>query len=667
MPLFWLSMAFCSCWLSVHAGTPSGEKSVLRLFYQQEQLVTSPSRTEEAARTAPANVEVFTAEDIRNMGARKLSDLLRTLESVYVTTQTNSRESVWFRGIRNRYNDKILLLVDGVPRRDLVYENAPIDEYLPLTNVKRIEIIRGPGSALYGSNAYAGVISIITKKPPEKAWGRFDIGGGDYDTKESALQGGAKWGNFGFYAYAHYYDTNGDGLDFNTQHLKQVLRQNPKDQCSGGATLAWGDFTLHAERIHYVHTFYTDWDVPVWRWKDEGYFADNTFLSGRYDHSFANKASVKASLYYEGYHLRNFWRDFIPGRQGPDSTPADVHYAINATKNGRRLGGGFQATLPMGDSNCVIVGASVEREALATVHDLWHNVQTGQTTKPYYIEPVTLNTWALYLQDTWKPATWATLTAGVRGDNHALFGWQTSPRLGLSFHPGEKLVVKFLYGEAFRFPSARELFTVDLSGYFPKGNPYLKPESIRTIESDLLYTFSPNIQAHLGIYREHTYDAIYSENNAPYSNHAGVVIKGLETGARLAFKNHINGYVNYSYTQSDLYNVPGFLAHAGFNVPWRGRLNFNINAAYVSSRPRNPSDMYKYDPTRPPYHRPDVGGYLLVNTTLRLFKLWRNLELSASVYNLFNKNCSDPTYEPTKYYDLKNPNRTFIVKIAYRF
>ena len=647
----------------------SEESSVLRLFFQQKELVTAASRMPEEARTAPATVEVFTAEDIQNMGARTLSDLLRTLESVYVQTNPDSRESVWFRGIRTRYNDKVLLLVDGTPWRDIVYENAFINEYFPLTNVERVEVIRGPGSALYGTNAFAGVINVVTKRPPDKGYGDLMAGGGDYNTKEAYIQGGFKTGSVGLYGWGSYFDTNGDGVDFDRHQKKQELAWNPKENISGGVTLTAGDFTASAEKVYFYHTMFDDWDVPTWRWNNqgEGYWYNDVFLNASYQHRLSDSFTLRALAYYQKYDLHDFWRNWIYGHQGPNSTRADVQDTIDVAKKGHRAGADFQATVTTSGSNEIVCGLTYEREVNSQTTDHWYDVLTGATTVPFYINPVTLTTWAVYAQDTWKPATWATLTVGLRGDHNSVFGWKTSPRLGAAFHPGTKLVIKLLYGEAFRAPSCRELYTVDLTSSFVPGNPKLKPESIRTAEGSITYTFSQYAQAHLVLYYESTRNLIFAEQNEPYENHPGTIIRGLETGVRLAWPNRISAYANYSYTQTDQYGVPHNLAHVGVNMPWGQHLNWNADAICVSSRPRDPKDDYWYDPVLSPYHRPDVPGYVVFNTTFRFLKVWRGLEIDASIYNLSNRAYYDPTYEPTYYNDVKAPDRTFLVRAVYRF
>lgn len=666
-----LAVAIASASTLVPASDPAAEgpeeASVLRLFYDEGELVTTASLVPEEARLAPATVEVFTAEDIENMGARTLSDLLRTLESVLVTVQTNSRESIWFRGVRNRYNDKVLLLVDGIPRRDPVYQHASVDEYLPLTNVERVEVIRGPGSALYGTNAFAGVINVITKRPGTDGWGEIEAGGGNFDTAEAAAEGAFRWGPAGIYAFAHGYRTDGDGLDYQRGHLPQTLRQNPKRQWSGGVTVAGGGFTARLERLHYKYTFFTDWDVPTWRWDDEEYVTDDTFASVEYAGTISPKVRVTAVGFYQDYRLYSFWREFLRGQQGPKATPDDVRYANDVYKEGKLYGGDLRFAFDFGPTNKLTVGASYERESVSRVEDLWTEVHTGIVTRPFYIDPVGVDTWAVYLEDVWKPAGWVTLTAGVRGDHNGIFGWQTSPRLGATFHPGRKLVAKLLYGEAFRAPSFREFFTVDMTGQFPEGNRALKPESIRTFEASLDYTFSSYAAFHLLAYRESTSDAIYSEDNLPYSNHPGDTIYGAEAGLKLAWPNRLTVYLNGSYIWTDLCNIPHKQLNGGFNAPLGKRWNWSLQASWLSERPRDPDDRFAYDPGVAPYKRPDPSGYLLVNSTLRLLEVVPGLEFRLSVTNLFDRDFYDPTYEPTKYYDLQAPGRTFLLRAVYRF
>lgn len=646
-----------------------GEMDVLRLFYAEPELVQTPSRVLEDARTAPAIIEVITGDELRNMGARTLSDALKSLESVYISVQPNTFEVLWVRGVRSRYNNKVLLMVDGVARRDLEYEHAFVDRYIPLTNVERVEFIRGPGSALYGSDAFVGVINVITKRAPDLPTLEARVGAGDFGTQEYSLEGGAKGGWGGLYAYAHAFDTEGDGPDYSITGQKQALKQNPQYQASGGIAYERNGFLFHLERKHFYHTFFYN-DVPTWRWKDDGYWYNDTYADASYSRRLSEKVDLKVLGFWQYYDWHQFRYVFNTNREVPGATWNDVKNLTETLKTGRTFGLEVQGNWRANERHQIVSGLSFERQSLIRAEQFWTKRTTGVTTLPFYTIPGTLDTWALYLQDTWKPAPWASFTIGARADKHGLFGQVITPRLAAAVHPGAKFVLKVLYGEAFRTPTFREFFAVDLTAsYFP-GNRDLKPERIKTAEVQASYIFSKRVEGHVGLYRQQTSDAIYSESNRPYENHPGMRVTGIEAGLKMAWESRATAFVNYSRifpTDGGLYNMPYTLAHLGWNLPIRERLNWNLSASYISSRPRDPADRYTYDASQPPYHRPDVPGYLLVDTALRLMKLPKGFEVDAAVHNLFDQRYFDPTFEPTSYNDIERPGRTFEIRVSYRW
>lgn len=647
--------------------TPPGEVSVLKLFFADEELLTTATRKPEPSRTAPAVAQVFTRDQLERMGVRTLSELLARVASVYVSTQTNSRESAWFRGVRNRYNDKILLLVDGIPLRDPVYEHAPTDDYLPLENIERVEVLRGPGSALYGTNAYAGVVQLFTRKAPPTPGGSAFVGGGDESTWEAGVQGGGRWGGNGLFAWGSAFDTNGDGLTRNIRYEKQALGQNPKRRLAGGIVFTRGGLTLDAKMLHYYHTFFADRDVPTWRWKDEGYWYDDLFLSGQYEKRFSEHLSFQGIAYAQDYDWNNFWRQFAPGRERADATPDDVVYEISVAKRSRRYGADIQFNWQPTTRHDLVFGLTWERESIQKVEDRYHTVTTGVEFIPYFIPPHALTTAAAYAQETWRPREWATLTAGLRADHHGEFGWHLSPRLAATLHPGPKAVFRLLYGEAFRAPSARELYTVDLLNSFPPGNPYLKPEQIRTFEATFSYTFSEYASLQMVGFYEETRDAIFSENNRPYANYPGMHTRGGEAALELAWPNRVTARLSGSYTGSEAYNVPEVMAQGEVNVPFAARWNWNLSARFVGERPRDPADLFRYDLSRPPYHRADIPSYWSLDSTLLAKGLAGRYDFSLTLRNLLDQEGSEPTFEPTKYHDLERPGRAVLFRVGVRF
>ena len=142
------------------------------------QKVITPSKMQQPVSDAPSSVTVFTDTQLKLMGARTVADALRTVSGIYISVTERHLLRVHSRGIGNAlssYNDKILLMVDGTPQRDILYGHAFVDEYWSIDNIKRIEVIKGPGSALYGSNAYVGVINFITGRGSDRIKGKSGV------------------------------------------------------------------------------------------------------------------------------------------------------------------------------------------------------------------------------------------------------------------------------------------------------------------------------------------------------------------------------------------------------------------------------------------------------------------------------------------------------------
>jgi iron complex outermembrane receptor protein len=161
-----------------------GEQEELLLFFEEEALVTLATLHPHKVREAPAIISVITAEQIKNMGARNLADVLITIPGIGILTSTAwSRAEIEVRGVETRQSDKVLVLVDGHRLNDPFFGGATtITDDFPLENVKQIEIIRGPGSALYGANAFVAVINIITKKAEEIDGIQLNLGYGSFET-----------------------------------------------------------------------------------------------------------------------------------------------------------------------------------------------------------------------------------------------------------------------------------------------------------------------------------------------------------------------------------------------------------------------------------------------------------------------------------------------------
>ena len=159
-----LAIATCSM---VHAQSPDEED--LALVYGDKYTVSIATGAQQPIRRAPAVASVITAEDIRAMGAIDLDDVLASVPGMHVNRSANFYAPLYaVRGVMSQYNPQVLMLQNGIPMTTLfVGSKGNLWGGMPLENVARIEIIRGPGSALYGADAFSGVINIITKTADE--------------------------------------------------------------------------------------------------------------------------------------------------------------------------------------------------------------------------------------------------------------------------------------------------------------------------------------------------------------------------------------------------------------------------------------------------------------------------------------------------------------------
>ncbi|HYL99332.1 MAG TPA: TonB-dependent receptor plug domain-containing protein, partial [Blastocatellia bacterium] len=226
-----LSMSFLTANVRAQNSTDLSSKSLEELM---DIKVTSASRKEEKLFQTAAAIYVITAEDIIRSGMTRLPDLLRMVPGVDVGRVDGVGWSVGVRGFNRRFTSKLLVLIDGRS----VYSSDTSGVYwetldIPLETIERIEVIRGPGGTLWGSNAVNGVINIITKSARDTQGGLLTVVGGNED-RITSIQYGGKLGDKAYYrAYGKY--QNGSGL------VDEFGHDTPDDENSvrGGMRADW--------------------------------------------------------------------------------------------------------------------------------------------------------------------------------------------------------------------------------------------------------------------------------------------------------------------------------------------------------------------------------------------------------------------------------------------
>lgn len=191
----------------------NADEEDLAMAYGDKSFVSIATGTKQLLRKAPSSATVITAEDIAAMGATALSEVLETVPGMHISRnnlQNNYTPTYGMRGILTDSAPHVLMMVNGVPRTS-VYLGTPDEQRgeLPVENIARIEVIRGPGSAVYGADAFAGTINIITKTAAEINGSSFGVRAGSFKTWDTWFQHGSKQGELEIVAYLKIGGTDG--------------------------------------------------------------------------------------------------------------------------------------------------------------------------------------------------------------------------------------------------------------------------------------------------------------------------------------------------------------------------------------------------------------------------------------------------------------------------
>lgn len=631
-----------------------------------EQLLTlevsTASKFAQPLREAPSAVTVITAADIRAYGYRTLADILRSVPGLYVTDDRNY-SYVGARGFSRPgdYNTRILLLVDGYRVNEGIYDGAYVgtEGLVDVGLIERVEFAPGPGSAIYGGNAFFGVVNVITRNGKEMdgtelvaAAGSYDSYGGrvSYGQRTAAgldvLVSASGYASEGQDLYFPEFDdpatNNGVAVDLDSDRNKRFF-----------AKLAWQEFSFetgYSSRTKDIPTaaFFQTFNQPGSRTTDNQYFA-----SLRYEHALASTLDLQAMAYYGRYEYEG-------------------QYMYPAANRDRALGDWWGTELRL-------LTTAFAGHKLLVGGEYRHDMHRDEEN--YESDPFTVYLWdnrskrgyAVYAQDEWSVTGSTIVNLGVRHDGSDEDESSTNPRLALIQKFGDRTTAKLLYGTAFRSPNAYEKYYVTDSGKY-KTNPDLGPEDTRTFELVLDHYLDSDFRVSASVFSYQIENLISlttdpSDGLLVFKNIGEVSTRGVELQAERAWVGGTRLRASYSHQQGEdestgqwLPNSPDHLAKLNLTVPLAPKWFAGLEWQYVSER-LSPSGAR-------------VDAYSVTNLTLRADQLVKNLEIAASVFNLFDEEYADPASEehgddtlPVPRYldEIPQNGRNFHLKLTYRF
>jgi iron complex outermembrane recepter protein len=502
------------------------------LLFMEVPMVVTPARREQPLTKAPSTTTVITAEEIRRSGATNIPDLFRSVPGLDFFRVSASDVNITARGLNRRLGHRMQVFVDG---RSIFEDFLNLTSWheLPISlhEIERIEIVKSPASALFGANAFIGVIHIITKSP--KALEGTHIA-------QSVGSSGANITNF---VHAGVADKLGYKLSFEhdrANHFPNPLIGRSRDekgrQDFRGNILAEYEFTERSRVSLAAGIDGFDRDI------DPGLVPGPTP-----SRVFADGGLGFAKL---NYSLGDFKSQFVWDRLDMDLRSPILPKVASVRADTFKLD--VQHSLHLGKQNVLTGGASYRFNIFDSPF------LTGAGRKQ--------NHFAVFVQDEYSPLHNLTFTAGMRVDTHPEAGVTVAPRGSVVFTPWEDHTFRFSVSRAFRNPSILENFVhFDvLTGLPPPadritilGNRHLKPEEITSYELGYQSLLFKRLKARIDLFYNRLDNM--STGTSPTGpiertvlTGGGGSIFGGELGFEFLISEWLKGFANYSYQERNL-------------------------------------------------------------------------------------------------------------------
>ncbi len=590
MPLIILGMLIV--WTISCEGSTGGQEKE-QLYFQEIPTVVTASRMEQPINEAPSTITIITEEEIKQSGAANIPDLLRNVPGLDIMTMTAADTNIGARGINEAISNKILTMIDG---RSVYYDfygdTAWTTLPILLNDIKRIEIIKGPGSALYGANAFSSVINIITKSP-EETQNSVAVMGGENNTKSGTVMYAGRSDKLSYKMGAGYDEANKwsdpnksdvlsykfiSSVKYSVSDVQKLTLDTALTKNKGDMSDATGDLYDYLDNNQYLRLFYEQPELTF-----------QLFWNG-------SRGNIENSNLFNGD------RHILTDTYDAEFEHTSKWDAMNST---------------------IIFGG---------------NYRINKISSDIIDDPHEQDIKSLFLQDSCRCRDDLIFTLGGRYDYHPLIGDRTSPRGSMVYMPFPGHTLRVSAGSAFRSPTFVESYAyINNSSFFPgitfTGNKDLRPEKINSYELGYQMPLFERVKGKIDLFYNELSDLIAETTTmgvpiqSTYVNSGDAIALGGEMGVDIDIAKGLSGLLNYSYQNS--YDLPNnnqitTVAHHKANAELRAKfdngLSQNVIVNYVGETSWTDEDL-------PPY--------TLINTRTGYTFPGGNMEVYLSVFNLF--------------------------------
>ena len=700
-------MVIMACSFAATAEELSSQEPEEFPLFEEIPVVVTASQKPERITAAPSIISVITKEDIERMGARTITDVLRTIPGIDIVQDQFGVSQIIVRGLglNGTSGDSagVKILIDGHTLNDPFTGGATkYYDDLSLLNVRRIEVIRGPASAIYGSNAFVSDVNILTKHAQENDGIEAGMEIGSDHTYHPTFLIGKTLNELDMVFSADYLTTDGAKLSMNADmasvyddfsgtagyppaSLAPGTYRNAREKLDLSWKLTWNDLAFTGKLLDkQTGPFLTDWYML-----NDSSSEDMTHLYAEfaYDRYMTERVEFDARVYMDCFKLAQF-QQVAPGLTIFDEEQTWRTYSdgliLDGSEKSQRFGAEAKWHVRLSSQNDLIIGTAYEyfqTNSLAVQTNLNSPdaVQDISNLYPEFQDASYQHFVSLFAQDSWQLHRDVDVTLGLRGDYFNDFGGIFTPKVGVTYEPNRSnLNFKVLFGSAFRIPSFSEMLLA-----FDENDEQLSDdlilEELRTFEIGVGYKPVDWVVGELNYFYSDINQLVQITDGEDtgsypigttrvYHNIGGVDSQGIEAEIRGTYKQDIrlgirpralgtSFRLNYSYVdaQDTLTHqaVPYIPRHKG-NIG----IGFLLEASDAAESSSDPLFRIFNDELSVFFNvlmlsernrveedaRHSLPGITLCDLTFTAHELFRkNIELSLSVKNLFDQAYRDPS------------------------
>ena len=644
--------------------------NLLRIIENESEIATKNKMNTDFV---PGMVTVLHGKDLEAMGIDTVWKAMRLIPGIHIRISQQGDLQVVTRGLGGEViSPEIKTMIDNRSAHNAFLGFGP-SLYLPISAIDRIEVIRGPGSSLYGDYAFAGVINIVTRKDETRVMAQY----GSHNTYHGAasIAGGSDSGKFNYSLLAARHNTDGDNAVVGPDAFGQLGKPDQHIQTDTAiVNMAYNKTSLYGRIVNLSQGNHFGLVGVLEPANQRGELNSKDIMVG-IKQGIDLSDDIKLELHgdYMNYQIDTKYTVYPTGPLVPllsQDAKVDLFYKE------RKYLGGLQLNIDSFDRHRVVIGAEFSD---AKPENIWWTTNFAALPSPpfppatYTTIPTTLltgaNNWVtegisrkttgLYIQDQFSITEHLMLTTGVRYDNFSDAGKSVNPRVGLVYNIDNKHIFKAQYARAFRPPTLYEKY--EATG---TGNINLKAETIESVEVGYIYT-TLNTVIRTTLFDSRVKNLIGKSGGTQYQNlQAMIRSTGGEIELQQVFSDALRLDSNISYvrakntvTNRALEGSAELLGNV--SLTWHPTRDYSINiwGNYVGARNRAAGDV-----------RSKLAADTTVDITFGVLHLFHEkLTMRAGVKNIFDRKVKYPAPQLMYQNDYPGDRRTFWGQLAYSF